>query len=163
MCHSSSDGCPEPDRNAVQTSILTGKPGIERLGQTIYRLRWTGMGGILLRNLLTSWSSASGEWRIFNSTLIKAAHLLHDPVGSGAPPLFPPLPLPLRGGGRFSVGKRQGDIASVGGACCDARGGACLISRWRVVGADKMPGCMAAAGPPRARAPSSFLLPPPLR
>jgi hypothetical protein len=53
------------------------------------------------------------------------------------------------------------DMAFVGGACCDARDGACLTSRWRLVGADKIPGCVAAAGPPslfKLKGPSSSFL-----
>ena len=93
----------------------------------------------------------------------------HESVGGGAPPLFPLLPLPLprlpcprleEVGGLASTDARALNTASVEGACGDARG-ACLISRWRIVGADKTPGCEATAGPPRARAPSSLLLPRP--
>jgi len=61
-----------------------------------------------------------------------------------------------RRGGRASVDARTPDRASVGGACCDARGGTCLASCWMIVGADKTLGCGAAAGPPRR----SVLLPP---
>ena len=126
------------------------------------------MGDILFRNSLAS--SSPREWDNLNRTLTKAAHLPHESVGGGAPPLFPPLPLPLPRlpcprlvgvGGVTSADARAPDIASVGVACCDGRCGACLASRWRIVGADKTPGCGAAAGPPRARASSSFLLPPP--
>ncbi len=51
------------------------------------------MGDVLLRNFLAS--SSPGERGNFNRTLTKAAHLPHESVGGGAPPLLPPLPLPL--------------------------------------------------------------------
>ena len=63
-----------------------------------------------------------------------------------------------RGGGQVSVSRHQGDIASVGRACCDAHSGACLVLRWRIVEADKMPGYIAPAGLTSARALSSILL-----
>ena len=119
---------------------------------------------------ILSASSSPGERGIFNRTLTRATHLPHESLGGGAPPLFPPLPLPLprlpcprleEVGGLASTDARAPDTASVEGAFWDARGGACLVSRWRIVGVDKTPGCEAAAGPPRARAPSSLLLPRP--
>ena len=64
-------------------------------------------------------------------------------------------------GGLTSTDAVEPDVASASGPCCDGRGRGFLDSRWRIVGADKMPGCGAAAGPPHARASSSFLLTPP--
>ena len=150
-------------QNCYSSENLDRKPEIGWLGQTIHRPRQAGMRNILLV------SASPGEWGIPNRTLIKATQLSHESVGGGAPPLFPPLPLPLprlpcprpEVGGLASVDAKAPDTASVGGACCDARGGACFASRWRTVGVDKTSGCTAAAGPPRARAPSSLLLPPP--
>ena len=121
------------------------------------------MGNILSRNLLVS----AWKWDNFNHTLIKAAHLPQKFEGGGDPPLFPPLALPLprrpcprlvEMDGSASVDARVTDIASVGGARCDARGGAYSASRWRIVGADKALCCGAAAGPPRShrRPPSSY-------
>ena len=104
---------------------------------------------------------------MFNRTLIKAAHLPHRSVGGGAPPLFLPRPFPLPRlpylrladvGRLASADARAPDIVPVGGACCDARGGACLASRLGFVGVDKIPGGGAEAGLPRAHASSSFLL-----
>ena len=97
------------------------------------------MGGILLRDLLAS--SLRGEWGLFNCTLIKVVHLPHESVGAGTPPL-PRLPcLRLVEVDRLVLADvRASDIASVGGACYDVRGRACLALRWRVVGADKTPG-----------------------
>jgi len=141
-----------------------GKLEIELLGQAIHRLRRTGMGDTLLRNILAS--SWPGEWGIFNRTLIKAAHLPHGSVGGGDPPLFLPLPrLPcpelVEVGGIALANARAPDIASVGGACCNEYDVACLGPCLRFIGADQTPGCGVAAGPPRARASSPFLLPPP--
>ena len=70
-------------------------------------------------------TSSTGEWGIFNRTLIKVAHLPHESVGGGAPHLFPSLPLPLprlpcprlvEVDGFVSADARTPDIASVGGA-----------------------------------------------
>jgi len=111
--------------------------------------------------------------------------LLHEsaPVvtGGGAPPLFPPRPLPRP---RFAEPRRlcteglinpSGEVAaSVDGADCDGGGReeGCFASRRRIVGAGKTPGrgCggagaeVWAALPLAARASSSFslLLPPSL-
>ena len=63
--------------------------------------------------------------------------------------------------GLASADVRAPDVASVRGVCCDEHGGACLASGWRIVEADKTPGCDAAAGPPRTRASSSFSHPTP--
>jgi len=117
------------------------------------------MGDILLRDLLAL--SSPGEWGIINHTLIRT--YLYESAGGGAPTLFPPLPLPLSRlprpqlvevGGLGSTDARASDIAPVSGACCDGRGGACLASRWRTVGADETPGCR---GPPYVRVLSSSL------
>ena len=61
-----------------------------------------------------------------------------------------------------SADARTPYITSVGGAFCDARGGARLASRWVIVGANKTPSCGAAASPPYALAwfrPPPFHLP----
>jgi len=93
------------------------------------------MGDTLLRNINILASSSLGEWGILYRTLIKAAYLPHESVGGGDPPLILPLPLPLSRlpcpglvevAGIASADTRARDIASVGGAFCDARDGACL-------------------------------------
>ena len=104
------------------------------------------------------------EWGIFNHTLIKAAHLPQEPVGGG---LCSSVSVSAsstmsatRGGGGFTLADvGVPDIASVGGACCNARSGACLASCWEIVGVDKTPDSAAAAGLSHSRrhTPSSSL------
>jgi len=65
-----------------------------------------------------------------------------------------------RGNGRASVGRRQSTRHNVcGRSLLHWRSGACLSSRWGIVGVDKTPGCRIAAGPPSSRRPPT---PPPL-
>jgi len=101
------------------------------------RLGRTDMGDIILRILLAS--SSPGEWGKFNRTLSKPAHLPHESVRGSAPPLFPPLSLPLprlpcprveEMDGLALADTRAPDIVSVGGTRCDSHGRTCLAPRW---------------------------------
>ena len=83
-----------------------------------------------------------------------------SPVSTTAPSsASSPRPRLVEVCGLTPTGAVEPDVASAGGPCCDGRGCGYLYSRWRIVGADKTPGCGAAAGSPCARPSSSFLLP----
>ena len=115
-----------------------------------------------MRNLRAS--SSPKESMIFNRTCC------HESVGSGALPLLLPLPLPLSRllcprlvevSKLASADAKAPNMTLVSWACHDARGGACLASRWRVI-LYGTPGCRAAGAEARcAPVSSSFLLPPP--
>ena len=118
---------------------LDGEARDRMTGKNIHRPSWTGVGDILLRDLLAS--SLPGEMGCF-----EAAHLPHETVGGGAPPLFRPQSLSpprlpclqlLEVGGLASAGARAPNMASVGGTSCNAGGGTCLASRRRTVGTNR--------------------------
>ena len=65
---------------------LDGEARDRMTGKNIHRPSWTGVGDILLRDLLAS--SLPEEMGRF-----EAAHLPHETIGGGAPPLFRPQSL----------------------------------------------------------------------